>query len=145
MKKSLKDAITIAMLLIGSYEFMIMSRVRPSDFSRAGEQKLGFATLIKFALNFIRKSCQLELDLFFDIKGSDKTVTKQAYSEARQKIRPEAFITLNDAVTSWFYGDDNLRLFMATGLAPSTDRFWKCLIRRKCAISLVMSKISKHK
>ena len=65
--------------MIGSYEFMIKSRVRPSDFSREGKQQLGFATLIMFALNFIRKSCQ--------------------------------FIDLNDAITSWFYGEDDFKTF----------------------------------
>ena len=65
-----------------------------------------------FELNFVKMSIQLELDSFFKtIKGVENVITKQAYSQARRKISHEAFIKLADAVTSWFYGDDDFKTF----------------------------------
>lgn len=75
--------------LINSYEFLISSRHRPQDFSRKG--KIGFVNAIGFVLNFINKTMQIELDNFFKAIGAKISVSKQAFSEARQKISPDAF------------------------------------------------------
>ena len=37
-------------------------------------------------LNFIKKSIQVELDAFFKNINKGESITKQGYSEARQKI-----------------------------------------------------------
>ena len=47
------------------------------------------------------------LDAFFqNIKRAEYTISKQAFSEARQKISTKAFIKLSDAIISWYYNDD---------------------------------------
>ncbi len=56
---------------------------------------MGFKDTLLFMLNMAKKSMQLELDNFFDkVLGKDFSVTKQAYHEARQKIKPEIFIAI---------------------------------------------------
>lgn len=52
-----------------------------------------FNDIILFILNFVKKSLQIELDDFFKkIYKNDTTVTKQAFSQARRKVPPRAFI-----------------------------------------------------
>ena len=90
---------------------MLGNRMKSTYFTR-GTGKMDFKDLITFALNFIKKSIQIELDLFFkNIKGVETTMTKQAYSQARQKLSPNAFIILNEAVIKWFYKDDDFKTF----------------------------------
>ena len=73
--------------------FKCTYRANPKDFSR--ERKMGFKDTLLFMLNMAKKSMQLELDNFFDkVLGKDFSVTKQAYHEARQKIKPEIFIAI---------------------------------------------------
>jgi hypothetical protein len=73
---------------------------------------MDFKSLILFQLNFVRKTLQLELDSFFKIiKGVENSITKQGYSEARQKISPDAFIKMADAIITWYYGDNDFKTF----------------------------------
>lgn len=52
-----------------------------------------FNNIILFMLNFVKKSLQLELDDFFKkIQKSDETISKQAFSQARRKVSPKAFV-----------------------------------------------------
>jgi hypothetical protein len=74
---------------IRSYEFMLSSRRSPKFFSKKG--KIGFVNLFSFMLNFVKKSVQVELDLFAEMVDGMEQVSKQAFSEARQKISFEAF------------------------------------------------------
>jgi hypothetical protein len=41
--------------------------------------------------------------------GEGVSITKQGYCEARKKISPTAFIKLADALTTWYYGDDEYK------------------------------------
>lgn len=74
---------------IRDYAFMCFARRDPSCFSREG--KIGFVNLVGFMLNFVKKSMQMELDLFMEMVKEQKTISKQAFSQARQKISHEAF------------------------------------------------------
>ena len=38
-------------------------------------------------------------------------MTKQAFSQLRQKIKPDAFMQLNDNYVRWFYSDDNFKKY----------------------------------
>lgn len=63
-----------------------------------------FKSIVIFILNFVKKILQLELDDFFtEINKTSFNLTKQAFSEARQKISHEAFIKMSDKVIEWFY------------------------------------------
>jgi hypothetical protein len=59
-------------------------------------------------LRTIRKTTQLELDEFrefFMQETIGTTYTKQSFSEARQKLLPEAFILLNQVLVQEYYKD----------------------------------------
>lgn len=104
------QAIEITNKLLNDILFMCEMRTKSTYFTRGG--KMGFKDLILFSMNFIRKSLQIELNDFFQqIKEADETLTKQSYSEARQKISPKAFIKMTDAVTTWFYSTDEFKKF----------------------------------
>lgn len=59
----------------------------------------------------MRRSIQLEIDEYIRrfLVGdfNNLTYTKQSFSEARQKLRPEAFEMLSDSIMKRFYRDDD--------------------------------------
>lgn len=77
----------------------------PGAFSR--DRKLTFKELIVFISRGVKSSLQRELDSFYkEVTGSDfniRQVTKGAFSQARLKLKPEAFIELNTSVVNTFY------------------------------------------
>jgi len=92
-----KKAIEIGKEMLRSYIFKCFSRKKPEYFSK--ESKMSFKEIMLFILNMPKKTLQVELNNFFDtVLKRNKSITKQAYSEARQKIKPEAFIALNDGL-----------------------------------------------
>lgn len=110
--KTFLEGLSITEQLLDDIIFMCETRTKPTYFTRIGNNKLTFKSLILFGLNFVRKSLQIELDGFFKtLQGVELGITKQSYSEARQKISPTAFIKMADAITSWFYGDDDFKKF----------------------------------
>ncbi|MBP7331203.1 MAG: IS4 family transposase [Firmicutes bacterium] len=112
IRKNFLEGIRITKELIHDIVFMCENRTKPTYFTRTSNCKMDFTNIIHFQLNFIKKTLQLELDAFFkNIKGVEKTITKQGYSEARQKISPAAFIKMADAIISWYYDDDSFKKF----------------------------------
>lgn len=110
--KLLIEGLKITTELINDIIFMCESRAKSTYFTRPANCKMDFQDLIMFGLNFVKKSLQIELDLFFKtIKGGENGISKQGYSEARQKILPTAFIKMADAIMSWYYGDDDFKTF----------------------------------
>jgi hypothetical protein len=96
--------------LLKDYTFMSYGRNNTSCFSRKG--KIGFSNLMMFMLNFLNKSSQQELNDFFKLIGREKnTVTQQAFSQARQKIKAEAFLKLLQVSTQTMSSVDDLKLF----------------------------------
>ena len=89
---------------IESREFLIFARKREQDFTR--KRKLPFDKLILFMINLIRSSIKCCLDKFFETMGeTEKHMAQQSFSEARQKIRWEAFEFLfNDTVEAIYEG-----------------------------------------
>jgi hypothetical protein len=105
MKKTLPflNAVKHTEQLLNNIIFMCENRAKSTYFTRRG--KMSFQDIIVFNLNFVKKSLQLELDLFFkNIKGETVSITKQSFSEARQKILPEAFIKIFYQIVEWYYG-----------------------------------------
>ena len=113
MKKtaqSLLKAIQLSEKLINSLEYFCEARIKHTYFKREG--KMGFVKLIAFILNSTKKSLQFELDNFFKvIQGTDCSITKQAFSEARQKLSPKAFIILFQAVIQQFYEPNDFKTY----------------------------------
>ncbi len=92
-------------------EFMERHMTSEKHFTR--KRKLPFASLVLFMLNLIKSTLQKELTQFIQ-KFSTKhdNITKSAFSQSRLKLKPEAFIELNDVLIEEFYTDnDELRWF----------------------------------
>jgi hypothetical protein len=89
------------------------SKKEEKDFTR--ERKIGFVSLICLIINMVRKSTQLELDefreKFMPESAKNTTYTKQAFSEARQKLSPRAFTLLSDELIQGFYEDDDYKKY----------------------------------
>ena len=89
--------------------FKIECKMNQQDFTR--DRKLPFARLVLFMLNLVRKTLQHELDRFFDLFESHGQLppSKQAFSKARMKLSPAAFIGLNDRLVEQFYADGEFK------------------------------------
>lgn len=78
-----------------------------------------------FIARGVSSSLQRELDSFYrEVTESDfniRHVTKGAFSQARKKLRPEAFVELNECVNNTFYDEapylvwNNMRLLSVDG------------------------------
>ncbi|MEQ8154728.1 MAG: IS4 family transposase [Clostridiaceae bacterium] len=111
-KSYLKEGIRITDELINDIMFLCETRMKETYFTRIGNNKMDFKNILLFILNFVKKSLQLELDDFFaKVKGNDINVTKQAFSQARQKISPKAFIKMSDEILKWFYSDTDFKKY----------------------------------
>ena len=111
-KNFLAEGIRISDALINDIIFMCETRMKNTYFTRIGSNKMTFKSIVGFMLNFVKKTLQQELDDFFTgLHGTKSHVTKQAFSEARQKISPTAFIKMSDEIIKWFYKDTDFRRF----------------------------------
>jgi len=111
-KGYLSEGIKLTKALTDDIIFLCESRIKETYFTRIGNNKMTFKSIVIFILNFIKKSLQLELDDFFNsINGTNFSVTKQAFSEARQKISPTAFIKMSDEIIKWFYRDTDFKRY----------------------------------
>lgn len=97
------EAAKLSREIIHSYAFKCDARLAPEFFSR--ERKMEFTSVVMFILSFAKKSLQLELDNFFKMLNNKEaeSITKQAYSAARRKICPTAFVHLLNAVVEMYY------------------------------------------
>lgn len=101
-----KEGIKRSNQVINDIMFLYKFRVKETSFTRMGRSKMKFNDIILFILNFVKRSLQIELDDFFDkIQKNDIRITKQAFSQARWKVSPKAFIHLLNEVNKWFYND----------------------------------------
>jgi hypothetical protein len=113
MKKtaqSLLKAVQLSEKLLHSLEYFCEARLKPTYFRREG--KMGLINMVAFILNNTKKSLQFELDNFFKVvQGTDCSITKQAFSEARQKLSPKAFAILFQAVVQQFYESNDFKTY----------------------------------
>lgn len=83
---------------LDSDEFIAAHRAKPTDFTR--RRTLTFANLVASLARGMTRSLQVELDDFFGCLANRthllRTVTKSAFSQARQKLLPSAFRALNE-------------------------------------------------
>jgi hypothetical protein len=90
---------------LNSLEFL--ERHRQSDKAFIRRRCLPFVTVVLFLLNLVKRSLQDELDEFFNLSRGEvvapQVVTKSAFSQARQKLKAEAFIELNTVQVDHFY------------------------------------------
>jgi len=89
---TIKNVISKTHDTISSVKFKEANRTLPKYFTR--ERKMSFMKLTTFILNFLSKPLQIELDKYFENVEEDTRISQQAFSKARQHIKPEAFRTL---------------------------------------------------
>ena len=86
-------------------DFMQRHRRSVKDFTR--QRCLPFVVVILFLVNLVKRALQDELDAFFNLDRAanvaTRVVTKSAFSQARQKLKAEAFMELNGVQVSYFY------------------------------------------
>lgn len=99
--------------IVKSVEFLLLARLKPSYFSK--ERKMNLSDLTMFMLNLVKKTLQIELDDFIDdVIKKDLKYTKQAFSQARQKINPKALKYLFD---------ENVKLINETACSNTFHNF----------------------
>jgi hypothetical protein len=86
-------------------DFLERHRRCSKDFTR--QRCLPFVVVILFLLNMVKRALQDELDEFFKLDSgatvAARVVTKSAFSQARQKLKAEAFVELNSVQVNYFY------------------------------------------
>jgi hypothetical protein len=91
--------------LLFSDDFKDRHRRNKKDFTR--KRCLTFTIIVTFLLNLVKRALQDELDEFFKlmigVEIAMRIVTKSAFSQARKKLKYEAFIELNQAQVGYFY------------------------------------------
>ncbi len=102
-------------------DFRDAVKEHPNDFTR--HRKLGFVDVMAIIFNLIRDTTQIEVDDFGDEfvpeQAKQTSYTKQSFAEARQKIRPEAFMLLNSALMDRYYAEPDYQTFLGFGCWPS--------------------------
>lgn len=95
---------------IKSKEFLEVSRMKQSDFTR--NRKMSFPKLMFFIMTNTKKSLQSALFAFGSrFKFENGTYTKQAFSKARKKINPSAFLNIFKESVEMFYKDGKYKRF----------------------------------
>ncbi|MEG1709881.1 MAG: IS4 family transposase [Acinetobacter sp.] len=84
-------------------EFLNRAKQRETDFTR--ERRMPFCDVIYFMCGSLKRSVTRELELYFKDKEED-AVSRQAFAQSREKIKPEAFIYLNDMLVKKFEDED---------------------------------------
>lgn len=104
-RKSPKKIIEKIKKKLYSNKFVGDNRFSNRDFTR--KRKLPFASLVLFMINIVKQTLQKELTHFMElIKGEKNNITKSAFSQSRIKLKPEAFIELNNCLIEEFYTDN---------------------------------------
>jgi len=107
-RKSPKRIIKSIKVLIYSNDFMERNRTSEKYFTR--KRKLPFVPLVIFMVNIIKQTIQKELTRFIKMFGDRKSnITKSAFSQSRMKLKPEAFIELNNRLIQEFYTDNSIK------------------------------------
>ena len=91
-----------------SLDFRTAYVQRPEDFSR--QRKVGLMETVRILLNRLDRTSDVEVQRFCDNHlPAVETYTKQAFSEARYKLKPEAFTDLDQVLIQNFYADGAYR------------------------------------
>jgi hypothetical protein len=93
--------------VVHSHDFKEECRQHPSDFTR--NRVLTFPVLVAFLLNMLTKTLQVELTRVLKLLAGQKpsvTVSKHAFSQARQKLSEQTFCRLGERLVDEFYTDN---------------------------------------
>jgi hypothetical protein len=95
--------------IILNENFKMTYRSNEEDFIRSCI--VTFPILILLILNFMRRSLQVELNNFGKFMYLP-IISKQAFSAARKKLLPTAFVELNKTLSREFYSDNEFKTFL---------------------------------
>lgn len=109
MKKKTHEILEKIRVTILSENFKMTYRSNEEDFIRSCI--ITFPILILLILNFMRRSLQVELNNFGKFMYLP-SISKQAFSAARKKLSPTAFIELNKVLIREFYSDNKFKKFL---------------------------------
>lgn len=84
--------------------YKMSNRVSEKDFTRS--RKMPFVNMVIFMLNLVKHTLQKELTHFMSLVSSGVNMSKSAFSQSRIKLKPEAFIDLNNLLVHEFYTDN---------------------------------------
>ena len=101
MRKKTKEYTEMLDKDIKSAGFLEISRKSPNDFTR--KRKLPFEKLCLFLLGIVHECLSVAFRRFTEKIGEIITMTEQSLSEARNKIRWEAFAELSKNVSKFAY------------------------------------------
>jgi hypothetical protein len=93
--------------VLHAQDFKEQCRKKPTDFTR--KRVLTFPVLVVFLMNMLTKTIQVELLRFLKLLTGQTqavTVSKQAFSQARQKLSDQTFCRLNERLVDEFYTDN---------------------------------------
>lgn len=107
MKKSGNVILQKIKNIIQKEEFIMRNKRTQKDFTR--DRKMTFSNLIYFMISTIKHSLQKELTGFMDKIRKKETITKSAFCQQRMKLKPEAFVELNDELVKEFYTDNEIK------------------------------------
>lgn len=97
--------------MIADPDFQKAYRQKPTDFVR--DRVLSFSKVVVGLINLMNRSIAVELaKLLGHLHGMAAPLcSKQAFSQQRQKLKPEAFVALNEHLITAFYADGNFEKF----------------------------------
>lgn len=110
MKSAFKRTVQTIINIVESEQFLKHCRTDERHFTR--NRKLGLKHCVLLILSRLTLSIQHELHRYFDrIKPTGESVTQQAFSKARQCIKPEAFKTLYEITVKTALEPDVLKRY----------------------------------
>ena len=95
---------------LDSNETKKRNRMKEKNFTR--NRLLQFKFVVGLILNMLKKSLKIEIDDFYEYvlnETGGMTVTKQAFSKARQNLNPNIFKELADIAINHVYADENYK------------------------------------
>ena len=112
-------AVELISNVLHDFGYKCAARQKSSDFSREGGAKIGFRNMVAITLNFLAKSMQVELNRFFErVLKQTERVSKQAYNQARLKLKPAAFRILFDNTAEYAAGHSAAKTFKGYRVLP---------------------------
>lgn len=112
--RGLKEMLDTTIGLIADEEFIKRARMMAKHFTR--ERKIGFEGIVMFILGCARNTLQGALNTYIEKTGKMITYTKQAFSKARQRIKPEAFKEIFDLTPRYIYKKIKTRTYRKSHL-----------------------------
>lgn len=95
--------------LLKSEDFVTRHKLKETIFTR--ERSLGFENIMGICLNFAKRTLQVEIDSYFDIINSVKTVSRQDFSKQRGFISHTAFSELFEVSVQSFFANKAIKKF----------------------------------